>query len=111
MCEIVKELRVLKMLMRQITTTRQRELVKFFDYYTVKAKNEEGEQSSEHELELLQTAANASLIQVNEENVFVKKILEDFDPANNDYDKEIAARLGAVDAIDEDNKDMLDAID
>lgn len=49
MCEIVKELRVLKMLMRQITTTRQRELVKFFDYYTVKAKNEEGEQSSEHE--------------------------------------------------------------
>lgn len=48
---------------------------------------------------------------MNEENVFVKKILEDFDPANNDYDKEIAARLGAVDAIDEDNKDMLDAID
>lgn len=48
---------------------------------------------------------------MTEENVFVKKLLEDFDPANNDYDKEIAARLGTIDDIAEDDKVMLDAID
>jgi len=46
---------------------------------------------------------------MTEDNVFLKKLLEDFDPANNDYDKEIAARLGTADDVG-DAKDILDTI-
>lgn len=45
--EIVKTLRIMKFLMSQQTTKAQREMVKFFDYYTLKSENDTDSDATE----------------------------------------------------------------
>lgn len=93
MVEIIKTMRVMKLLMNAQTSKSQRELVKFFDYYTVKS-GDESELPDEQELGASYDLANADEEEAAKKMSFWDHLLKDFDPDNSALDKEIAVRLG-----------------